>query len=153
MDLDVCRLLSYLYSRPLVLYNSFLEFPIAFHRVTCSSPHTTVRKRHQPGQIRSGMGAYAGAARRCVHLTTVLLRPPVWQSPRQTPGPPCPYTSELHLTQPWSMWTPSRHGPAPRISTRKNPVGGKPYASMGTCPTTPLWAHAHKGVVAGDQPP
>ena len=27
-------------------------------------------------QIRSGVGAYAGAARRRVHLATVLLRPP-----------------------------------------------------------------------------
>ena len=27
-------------------------------------------------KVRSGMGAYAGAARRRVHLATVLLRPP-----------------------------------------------------------------------------
>ena len=27
-------------------------------------------------QVRSGLGAYAGAARRCVHIATILLRPP-----------------------------------------------------------------------------
>ena len=30
----------------------------------------------------------------------------------------------LHLTQSWSLWAPPRHGPAPRISTRNNPMGG-----------------------------
>ena len=33
------------------------------------------------GQIRSGMGTYAGAARRRVHLATVLLRPPSGHPP------------------------------------------------------------------------
>ena len=29
-----------------------------------------------------------------------------------------------HLTQPWSLWTPSTEGPAPHISTRKYLIGG-----------------------------
>ena len=33
------------------------------------------------GATRSGMGAYAGAARRRVHLTSVLLRPPSGHRP------------------------------------------------------------------------
>ena len=33
------------------------------------------------GQDSSGMGAYAGAARRRVHLVTVLLRPPSGHRP------------------------------------------------------------------------
>ena len=32
-------------------------------------------------QVRSGMGTYAGAARRRVHLATVLLRPPSGHRP------------------------------------------------------------------------
>ena len=38
------------------------------------------------------------------NLATILPRPP----PGPRPG----------------MWTPTRHGPAPRISTKKNPMGG-----------------------------
>ena len=34
-----------------------------------------------PGQVRSGMGTYAGAARRRVYLTTVVLRPPSGHRP------------------------------------------------------------------------
>ena len=37
--------------------------------------------REESGQIRSGMGAYAGAARRRVHLATVLLCPPSGHRP------------------------------------------------------------------------
>ena len=36
--------------------------------------------------IRSGMGAYAGAARRRVHLATVLLRPPSAHRPGNSVG-------------------------------------------------------------------
>ena len=62
-------------------------------------------------------------------------------SSRQTPGPLCLYLSEwapsghrpggcqaryahisqikLHLTQPWSLWTPPQHGPATRMARTK----------------------------------
>ena len=58
-----------------------------------------------PTQVRSGMGG--------IRRSSASPRPPpcdgipspsVWPSPRQTP---CPYPSDaLHLTQPWSVWTP-----------------------------------------------
>ena len=41
----------------------------------------------------SGIGAYAGAARRSVHFVTALS-PSVCPSPRQIPGPPRPYPSD-----------------------------------------------------------
>ena len=47
-------------------------------------------------QVRSDN---AGAARRRVHLSTVLLRSPCGHRP-------CPYPSRLHLTQKGSLWTP-----------------------------------------------
>ena len=73
------------------------------------------------GQVKSDMGAYGGATRRRVYLATILHRPPSGQRP----GPLCAYPSDtLHLTQPWSLCTHSRHGPAARISTRKKPMGG-----------------------------
>ena len=75
-------------------------------------------------EVRSGTGAYAGAARRRVHFATVLPRPPSGHPPR----PPCPYPSDR--TPPdavcglCSMWTPRRNGPAPWITTIKNPMCG-----------------------------
>ena len=48
-------------------------------------------------QVRSGMETYAGAARRRVHLTTVLLRPP---SGRRQPRHVHILQIGLHLTQP-----------------------------------------------------
>ena len=42
-------------------------------------------------RFRSGMGTYAGAARRGIHLTHSAF---VWPSPRQTPGPSFPYPSD-----------------------------------------------------------
>ena len=84
------------------------------------SPHNT-----HSVQVRSGMGAYGGAARRRVHLATVLLRPPSGHRPgrRQTRHARI-LQIELHLTQPWNVWSAPQHDPAPRISTRKNPIGG-----------------------------
>ena len=74
---------------------------------------------------RSGMGTYAGAARRRVHLTTVQLRPPSGHRPgrRESRHARIPQIG-LHLTQPKSLWTPARHGSAPRISARKNLMCG-----------------------------
>ena len=53
------------------------------------------------GQVRSGMGAYAGAARRRVHLATVLIRPPSGhrQDRRQARHADI-LKIGLHLTQP-----------------------------------------------------
>ena len=71
------------------------------------------------------MGAYAGAARRRVHLATVLPRPlsdhRVGRRQARHAGI---LQTELHLTQPRSVWAPPRHGPAPRISGEKDPMGG-----------------------------
>ena len=73
-----------------------------------------------PGQVRSGMGAYAGAARRGVHLATVLLRPPSDHRPggRQARHARIPQIG-LHPTPPRGVWAPPRHGPAPRISRER----------------------------------
>ena len=74
------------------------------------------------GQVRSGMGAYAGTARRRVHLATVLLRPPSGHRPGRRQARHARILQiGLHLTQPRSVWAPSRHGPGPRISTENNP--------------------------------
>ena len=73
----------------------------------------------------SGMGAYAGAARRRVHLAPVLLRPPSGHRPGRRQARHARILQiGLHLTQPRSAWAPPRHGQAPRISTKKNPMGG-----------------------------
>ena len=69
------------------------------------------------------MGAYAGAARRRVHLATLLLQPPS----RHRPGRRQARHARIlqiglyptHPTQPRGVWAPPRHGPAPRISTKK----------------------------------
>ena len=52
-------------------------------------------------RVRSGMGAYAGAARRRFHLTTVLLRPLSGHRPdRRQARHACIFQIVLHLTQP-----------------------------------------------------
>ena len=72
-------------------------------------------------RTRSGMGAYAGAARRRVHLATVLFGPPSGHRPGRRQARQAHILQiGLHLTQPWSLWTPLRHGPAPRISSSKH---------------------------------
>ena len=70
------------------------------------------------------MEDYAGAERRHVNLATVLLRPLSGHRPGrcQACHAHVPQIG-LQLTQPESL-TPPRHGPASRISTRKNPTGG-----------------------------
>ena len=79
-------------------------------------------------QVRSSMAAYTGAVRCRVHLATVLPRPPSGHRPgRHLARHARILQVGLHLTQPWRMWTPSRHGRAPRISTRKNPMSGILY--------------------------
>ena len=53
------------------------------------------------GQVRSGMGAYAGAARRRVHFATVLPRPPSGHRPGRRQARIARILQiELHLTQP-----------------------------------------------------
>ena len=62
-------------------------------------------------QVRSGMGAYAGAARRRVHLATVLSRHPSDHRPGRRQARHARILQiELHLAQPWSVLTPPRHG-------------------------------------------
>ena len=48
-------------------------------------------------EVRSGMGAYAGVARRHVHLATVLLRPPPGHRPGRRQARIL--QTGLHLTQ------------------------------------------------------
>ena len=75
--------------------------------------------------VGSGIGAYARAARRRVHLATILLRPPSGDRPgrRQDRHAHIPQIG-LQLTQPWSLWTSLGHVSATRIPTRKIPIGG-----------------------------
>ena len=71
------------------------------------------------------MGTYVGAARRRVHLATVLLGPPSGHRPGRRQARHARILQiGLHLTQPRSVWAPPRHGPAPRISTREDSMGG-----------------------------
>ena len=96
------------------------------------------------GQVRSGMGAYAGAARRRVHLVTVLLRPPSGhRSGRRQSHYASILQIGLHLTQPRSGWAPPRHGPGPRISRKKQFNWRDP--PQGVAP------HAHRGVVGAPE--
>ena len=70
------------------------------------------------------MGAYVGAARRRVHLATVL-RPVSGHRPGKRLSRHAHILQiDLHLTQPRSMKAATRHAPAPRIPTRQDPVGG-----------------------------
>ena len=45
----------------------------------------------------------------------------------------------LCLTHLWSVWTPPWHGPAPRISIIKNPMGGILANSRAICPERRSW--------------
>ena len=57
------------------------------------------------GQVRSGMGEYAGAARRRVHLATVLLRPLSGHRPGRRQARHARILQiGFHLTQPRSVW-------------------------------------------------
>ena len=69
------------------------------------------------GQVRSGMGAYAGAARRRVHLATVFLAPSSGhrQGRCQARHAHIPQIG-LYLTQPWSLRTSTRLGPVGFLS-------------------------------------
>ena len=91
--------------------------------VACRESLTTY-STVQINMNRSGVGTYAGAARRRVHLATVLVRPPSGHRPGRRQARHARILQiGLHLTQPRSVWAPPRHGPAPRISTKKKPVG------------------------------
>ena len=75
------------------------------------------------GQVRSGMGAYAVAARRRVHLATVLPRPPSGHRPGRRQARHARILQiGLHLTQPRSVWAPL--GMDQPLGSRKNPMGG-----------------------------
>ena len=71
---------------------------------------------------QSGMGTYAGAARRRVHLATVLLRLPSGHRP----GTPCPHPSDR--TPPYAT---TKHVGASSAWTshsdldKKNPMGNQ----------------------------
>ena len=88
-------------------------------------------------QVRSGMGVYAGAARRRVHLATVLLRP----STRQTPGRSCPYPSDG--TPPDA--TMKRVG-APSAWSSPSDLDKKEFD--GRDPPQGVAPHGHRGVVS-----
>ena len=63
-------------------------------------------------KVRSGMGAYIGAARRRVHIAMVLLRPPSGHRPgRRQARRAHILRIGLHLTQPRNMRAATRHGP------------------------------------------
>ena len=68
------------------ILNYFREHKIT-KRMQCimvfsgKSPFHQNRTCQHGRQVRSGMAAYGGAARRRVHLATVLLRPPSGQRP------------------------------------------------------------------------
>ena len=89
------------------------------------------------------MGAYAGAARRRVHLATVFLGLPSgnFLGSRRARQVHIPQIG-LHLTQPLSMWMVPRHGPAAQISTRKYRWAG---SSQGVAP------HDNRGVVGAHE--
>ena len=74
--------------------------------------------------VRSGVGAYAGAARPPFYGTPSAF---VWPSPRQMPDPPCPYFSEKPPTSATTKHADGpQHGPTPRIPTRQHPMSGGP---------------------------
>ena len=89
------------------------------------------------------MGAYAGAARRRVHLATVLLKPPSGHRPgRRQARHARLLRIGLHLTQRVgapSAWT------SPSDLDRKESDGRDP--PQGVAP------HAHRGVVGAPDPP
>ena len=72
-------------------------------------------------QVRSRMREYAEAARLRILFATNPSTS-VWPSPRQLPGPLRPYLKKFHLTQLQRMRATHRHGPAFRVSTRKDQI-------------------------------
>ena len=71
--------------------------------------------------------ARSGAIRRssASHLATVLLRPPSGHQPGRRQGAHARILQVgLHLTQPWSVWTPPSAWFSPSDLDKKNPVGG-----------------------------
>ena len=95
--------------------------------LTCASPRVP--------QVRSGMAAYAGAARHCVHLATVLL----WSPSVRRPGRRgCPHIAQLRLRlmQPRSTRTAPWKYPAPgfrqdRIRWAESSVHMSPHVRGG----------------------
>ena len=91
----------------------------------------------------------AGTARRCVHLATVFPRPRYGHR-LVTSRPPMPYSSD-RIPSDTSLWTPPRHGPAPRISTQLSIAllfiicqaqsywAGSSVGSRVTCPQRSSW--------------
>ena len=74
-----------------------------------------------PNEPRQVWEAYAGAARRRVHLATILPRSPSGHRPGRRQARHARILQiGLHLTQPRSVCTPPRHGPASWITTRKD---------------------------------
>ena len=115
-----------LYSRPkfatLWKISTFLQFKCHFV--------TGIQNCEKIRFVWSGQVRYEGIRR-----SSASPRPPcdgthsasVGPSPRQTPGPSCPYPSDRtppDATMKRVDARGARHGPAPRISTRKNPMSG-----------------------------
>ena len=118
-----------------LLFYSLRLFTVYYVFYNYLSVVVFVHSRATAFQVRSGMGAYAGAAHRRVHLCDGTPSAFVWPSPRQTPSPPCPYPSDR--TPPDATMKrvdAPRHGPAPRISTKKIRWAGSSGGSCATCP-------------------
>ena len=72
-----------------------------------------------------GLGLAIAQADARPAMPVSLRKASVWPSPRQTPGQSCPHPSDR--VPPYATTKrvgAPQHGPAPRISTRKNPMGG-----------------------------
>ena len=94
------------------------------------------------GEVRSGMGAYAEAARHRVHLATVLLRSPSCLRPDRRQARHAHILQiGLHLTQPRSIRAAPKHGPASRIPTE----------SDGQDPLRGFASHALRGAVGAHE--
>ena len=90
---------------------------------TCSVDFWCFTFPSQHSQVR--YGGIRQSRRRRVNLPTVLFRPPSGHRPgRRQVCHARILQIGLHTTQSWSVWAPPRHRPAPRISTKKNPMGG-----------------------------
>ena len=94
--------------RQLCLYGHVARLPVEdpAHRIfPCGDLRGWIESRvslvGRIDQVRSSVGAYAGAARRRVHLATVLLRPPSGHRPgRRQVRHARILQKGLHLTQP-----------------------------------------------------